>query len=139
MYSVQRVAVGVEASHRELSGVSQALGECQGARIVEPPTIVRVTEIVGRDDIGGDVLAILQEWSPPPDIVSKVPPGLGAGCIANHVHGANPPQTGPGTLVCNACHGKGAVPHFATHYPFSEENVQEFAAFLRECGGFRIC
>jgi hypothetical protein len=54
-------------------------------------------------------------------------------------HRANPPQTGPGTLVCNACHGKGAVPHFATHYPFSEENVQEFAAFLRECGGFRIC
>jgi hypothetical protein len=46
-------------------------------------------------------------------------------------------NTGP--LLCNGCGGKGKVPDFATQYPFSVENVREFAAFLRECGGFSIC
>jgi hypothetical protein len=26
-----------------------------------------------------------------------------------------------------------------TRYPFAVENVREFVAFLRECGGFEIC
>lgn len=40
---------------------------------------------------------------------------------------------------CNACRGYGVVEHFATNYPFSTENVREFADFLVECGGFEIC
>ncbi|HEP8940006.1 TPA: hypothetical protein VDU81_004100 [Pseudomonas aeruginosa] len=51
---------------------------------------------------------------------------------------AEPPHTGAGTLPCNGCEGSGRRPHFATHYPFSAENVREFAAFLRDCGGFNI-
>lgn len=39
---------------------------------------------------------------------------------------------------CNGCDGVGHKPHFATNYPFSAENVQEFAKFLRECNGFTI-
>lgn len=54
-------------------------------------------------------------------------------------HRAEPPQVGPGLLPCNACNGTGQVPNFATHYPFSVDNVREFEAFLRDCGGFRIC
>ncbi|MFC4252941.1 hypothetical protein [Sinimarinibacterium flocculans] len=52
---------------------------------------------------------------------------------------AEPPQIGPGPLNCNSCSGAGTVPHFDTHYPFSIENVREFEAFLRTCGGFEIC
>ncbi len=40
---------------------------------------------------------------------------------------------------CNACDGKGAVRPWETHYPQDEDNVREFAAFLKDCGGFEIC
>ncbi|NIF54862.1 hypothetical protein [Burkholderia sp. Ax-1724] len=52
---------------------------------------------------------------------------------------AEPPAIGPGTLTCNGCNGMGHRPNFETNYPFSVENVREFIAFLRDCGGFRIC
>lgn len=37
---------------------------------------------------------------------------------------------------CNGCGGKGTRRPTSTWYPFSEENVREFAEFLAECGGF---
>ena len=40
---------------------------------------------------------------------------------------------------CSACKGSGRVRPFRTSCPFSAENVQEFAAFLRDSGGFEIC
>jgi len=40
---------------------------------------------------------------------------------------------------CNACRGKGTKPPWDTHYPFDEENVEEFKNFVKECGGFTIC
>lgn len=40
---------------------------------------------------------------------------------------------------CNACSGEGTVEDFATNYPFTVENVVEFATFVRDSGGFRIC
>jgi hypothetical protein len=40
---------------------------------------------------------------------------------------------------CNACHGYGTQAHFGTNYPFDVDNVQEFAEFLVDCGGFQIC
>ena len=39
---------------------------------------------------------------------------------------------------CNGCHGTGKKPHWDTHYPFDEENVEEFKNFVKESGGFRI-
>ncbi|MBV2205702.1 MAG: hypothetical protein KUL87_09795 [Pseudomonas sp.] len=51
---------------------------------------------------------------------------------------AEPPHTGAGTLPCNGCESSGRKPHFATHYPFSAENVREFEAFLRDCREFNI-
>lgn len=39
---------------------------------------------------------------------------------------------------CNACNGWGTKQSFETNYPFSEENVREFAEFLEGCGGFKI-
>lgn len=49
-----------------------------------------------------------------------------------------PPAVGPGKIKCNGCGGKGRVRPFGTNYPFSVENVREFAAFLEKCGGFEI-
>lgn len=40
---------------------------------------------------------------------------------------------------CNGCLGLGWKESFETHYPFERANVEEFAGFLAECGGFRIC
>lgn len=40
---------------------------------------------------------------------------------------------------CNGCEGKGKCRPFETNYPASVENVAEFAAFLRDSGGFSIC
>lgn len=39
---------------------------------------------------------------------------------------------------CNGCDGEGNRTHFEANYPFTEENVVEFVAFLEECGGFHI-
>lgn len=52
---------------------------------------------------------------------------------------AKPPTTGPGDRLCNGCQGSGVIRPFETSYPFSEENVKEFAEFLESCGGFEIC
>jgi hypothetical protein len=40
---------------------------------------------------------------------------------------------------CNACHGVGTRESWGMNYPFSVDNVREFAEFLSECGGFSIC
>ena len=39
---------------------------------------------------------------------------------------------------CNACGGEGLADDWQTSYPFSVENVSEFADFLADCGGFSI-
>ena len=39
---------------------------------------------------------------------------------------------------CNACDGSGKCEAWQTNYPFSEENVKEFAEFCKESGGFKI-
>lgn len=40
--------------------------------------------------------------------------------------------------TCNGCHGKGKTEPILTWYPASLENIQEFADFCKESGGFRI-
>lgn len=40
---------------------------------------------------------------------------------------------------CNACSGIGTVEDWGMSYPFKTENVQSFAEFLVNCGGFQIC
>lgn len=60
---------------------------------------------------------------------------------------ANVPNIGPGSNGCNACggsfdgnnRGTGKRRPWAASYPFSVENVKEFAEFLLKCGGFEIC
>jgi hypothetical protein len=46
------------------------------------------------------------------------------------------PMTGRGG--CNGCQGQGKREPWLAHYPFSVENVTEFATFLRGSGGFTI-
>lgn len=40
---------------------------------------------------------------------------------------------------CNSCNGEGKVLPWEANYPFSVENVRQFAEFLADCGGFEIC
>ena len=40
---------------------------------------------------------------------------------------------------CNGCNGEGVKDPWAKSYPFSVENVEEFATFCIESGGFDIC
>jgi DnaJ-class molecular chaperone len=42
-------------------------------------------------------------------------------------------------MKCNACSGKGEKESFEKNYPFSVENVEQFAQFCIESGGFTIC
>lgn len=39
---------------------------------------------------------------------------------------------------CNSCNGKRTQRPFGSNYPFSVENVKEFAEFLLDSGGFSI-
>ena len=39
---------------------------------------------------------------------------------------------------CNSCDGKGTQENWAKHYPFGVENVENFAKFLVDSGGFEI-
>lgn len=61
------------------------------------------------------------------------------------------PQCGAGKLPCNGCGGgvvsgapdygkpgKGKIRPWETHYDVEPADVTEFAAFLRDCGGFEI-
>ena len=51
-----------------------------------------------------------------------------------------PPEPGAGDYQeCNGCNGTGKKDDWAKSYPFSEENVREFANFCSNSGGFRIC
>ncbi|WP_081349487.1 hypothetical protein [Mycobacteroides chelonae] len=43
------------------------------------------------------------------------------------------------TKECNGCQGKGQRRPWDASYPFSADNVRDFALFLERCGGFRIC
>jgi hypothetical protein len=40
---------------------------------------------------------------------------------------------------CNGCNASGVRLAWETNYPFTVENVREFAEFLLDCGGFEIC
>lgn len=40
--------------------------------------------------------------------------------------------------TCNSCEGSGKIESFATMYPFSAKNVEQFTQFLQYCGGFSI-
>jgi hypothetical protein len=46
---------------------------------------------------------------------------------------------GRATGFCNGCNGIGKKEPFETWYSLEETDVQEFAEFLAECGGFSIC
>jgi hypothetical protein len=50
--------------------------------------------------------------------------------------GPGDPQNGG--IKCNGCDGSGYRRPWETMHEFAVENVRKFAAFLRECGGFRI-
>ena len=40
---------------------------------------------------------------------------------------------------CNSCDGVGTKENWLSSYPFETDNVKEFANFLKNSGGFKIC
>lgn len=40
---------------------------------------------------------------------------------------------------CNTCKGSGMQPNWNKNYHISLDNIQSFAEFLIDCGGFQIC
>ena len=51
-----------------------------------------------------------------------------------------PPNTGAGDYMeCNRCNGTGKKDCWEKDYPFSEDNVRQFANFCANSGGFEIC
>lgn len=64
--------------------------------------------------------------------------GLRTDAIGREYGYDKPRDPDTGTGGCNACAGTGRREHFGKSYPFDVENVREFAAFLRHCGGFEI-
>jgi|TARA_R100000049_G_C1919250_1_gene64831 hypothetical protein len=50
-----------------------------------------------------------------------------------------PPKTGAGDKECNGCDGTGKQDDWAKSYPFSEDNVRQFANFCANSGGFAVC
>lgn len=40
---------------------------------------------------------------------------------------------------CNGCAGKGGKRPYQTWYSLDVQDISDFAAFLRNCGGFKIC
>lgn len=47
--------------------------------------------------------------------------------------------TGRSHGTCNSCNGVGTKENWGMSYPFTVDNVREFATFLADCGGFTIC
>ena len=47
--------------------------------------------------------------------------------------------TGRRNGTCNLCHGEGKRESWDKSYPFSVDNVEDFAKFCIESGGFSIC
>ena len=71
-----------------------------------------------------------------PDVACDLCGGTGTRKPIPHIGAGDPKADG---VLCNKCDGKGHVRPWSTEYPFSVENVQTFAIFLRGCGGFKIC
>lgn len=44
----------------------------------------------------------------------------------------------PSYEECNACQGKKTVRPFDTYYNVDIDDIREFSAFLKDCGGFKI-
>jgi hypothetical protein len=41
--------------------------------------------------------------------------------------------------TCNGCNGEGKVKNWSTNYYLDLDDIKDFAEFLENCGGFRIC
>ena len=78
----------------------------------------------------GQVRAFAAEYA---RLLAKLPDEQCDLCLGS---GVRADETAQGT--CNVCRGHGTVSAFARNYPFSVENVREFADFCRHSGGFTI-
>jgi hypothetical protein len=53
--------------------------------------------------------------------------------------GNRTPNNGAESIQCHLCKGTGKVRPWKTRYYLREQDVRDFAEFLKHCGGFVIC
>jgi hypothetical protein len=71
--------------------------------------------------------------------IEAMPEKLCRVCEGTGIRNPGPGDGHGGTSVtCYWCEGSGRTKPWEANYPFSVENVRNFIAFLRGCGGFEI-
>ena len=97
---------------------------------VSARTATKIAKVLHAKLASGEVKQYAEEYAKALEALPRVPCRLCQGSGKRDddlVHGQ-----------CNACNGAGRVKDWATHYPFEEENMKEFAAFCADSGGFTI-
>mgnify|MGYP003655660222 CR=1 FL=1 len=84
---------------------------------------------------GGDVQAYHDRYKAEIDALEQVECELCEGTGKRQ----EPPNSGAGDYPCNGCGSTGKKDDWAKSYPFNVENVEQFATFCLESGGFEIC
>lgn len=88
-----------------------------------------------RDEVSsGRCAAYQKEWQKQLD---DIPDGECTICAGTGKR-KEAPNIGAGSIHCNGCDGKGHKPPMDKWHHFNVENVEEFATFLENCGGFEI-
>src|SRR6266702_3272582 len=80
------VQLGVPMRVTRPEGKLQPFCKRGGPVIVEPPAVVRMTEVAGWDDVGRDRFAVLPERMPPPDVVAEISALVRTGRVSKDVH-----------------------------------------------------
>lgn len=110
-----------------------------------PAESLALADALDRDLANGRVLAYADQYEAEqgnlPDSECRLCQGTGIRTDeVGKTFGLDKPRDpSTGTGGCNGCAGTGRQDHPGKWYPFSVENVREFANFLRNCGGFSIC
>lgn len=105
---------------------------------------IRLAEAIERDLASGKVAEYQKRYEVEiaalPDYECRICEGTGIRTdeVGRKYGYDRPRDPDTGTGGCNGCSGTGREADWRTHYLFEAENVENFAKFLRGCGGFEI-
>ena len=110
-------------------------GSYNGGHVISKTKADRIAKKLYKLIEGGDVRAYESMYKKQIDSLEQVD------CETCDATGKRqePPITGAGDVKCNGCNGTGKKDDWNKSYPFSEDNVRQFANFCMNSGGFRIC
>lgn len=114
----------------KLDDAAHEAGQYNDGFLVDAPTALLIAVILDNEITSGNTQEFEKEYT---DKMNAIPEEECRLC-----HGSGRRTDMVVANGCNGCHGKGKRPPSSTYYPFSTENVMEFAKFVRNSGGFRI-